>query len=198
MKEYAIYDIKDNEQCVYFGNIHQISEFLQEEECSLYSYISRRRKGNNRLIKHRYEIVTMEEEQEETKKSNKEIFEELLDAFRPAKVEFEIFDEFKWELKGMKDRIIVNEEWKQIPGFQYSISNYGRVRNDKNHKIKQNRFDKWLIRTDIYKNNVKYTINVCRVEAELFIRKLTKDERVVHIDGDSRNNYYKNFKIVNK
>ena len=198
MKEYAIYDIKDNEQCVYFGNIHQISEFLQEEECSIYSYISRRRSGSDRLIKHRYEIVAIEEEQEEIKKSNKEIFEELLNTFRPPKVEFEIFDEVKWEIKGLKDKVIINEEWKQIPGFQYSISNYGRVRNDKNGKIKQTRYDKWLIRVDIFKDNKKYTVNVCRLEAELFIRKLKDNERVIHIDGDARNNYYKNLKIVSK
>lgn len=137
-----------------------------------------------------------------SKKQNRKAFLELIEACKVDsseninKVKFEIFDEIKWELKGLEYKVFKNEKWKQIPGFKYSISNYGRVRNDKNKKIKQVRYDKYLIRVDIFLDNKKYTVNVCRMEAELFIRKLKENERVIHKDGDARNNYYKNLEIV--
>jgi len=36
------------------------------------------------------------------------------------------------------------------------------------------------------------------MEASLFIRRLEKNERVSFIDGDKRNMFYKNLKIVSK
>jgi hypothetical protein len=60
------------------------------------------------------------------------------------------------------------------------------------------RYHKWRIQTEIYKDGVKYTINVPRLEANLFIRKIEEEERVTFVDGDKRNTYYKNLKIVSK
>jgi len=50
----------------------------------------------------------------------------------------------------------------------------------------------------IYKDGKRFTIDVPRMEAYLFIRKIKDNERVAYIDGDRRNNYYKNLKIVKK
>ncbi len=36
------------------------------------------------------------------------------------------------------------------------------------------------------------------MEASLFIRRLEKNERVRHLDGQVKNNYYKNLEIVSK
>lgn len=207
-KEYALYDIKDYEQCVCFGNLKEIAKFLDSSTNSLRSYITHRKKGERSgLLKKRYELVEITEDGEEIPiKSNKEIFEELLKEFgwKPISIKEELakfkrFDEFNWILKGLKDKVMEEEEiWKQIPGFNYSLSNYGRIRNDKSGKLKNPRRHNWILQVDIYKDGKRYTVNVPRMEAKLFIRDLTENERVTYIDGDMRNNYYKNLKIVSK
>ena len=98
----------------------------------------------------------------------------------------------------MADKVIIEEEWKKIPQFDYSISNYGRIRNDKNGKLKSLRYHRWMIQVDIYKDGKRYTIDVPRLEAMLFIRKVERNERVSYIDGDRRNLYYKNLKIIER
>lgn len=134
-------------------------------------------------------------------KTKKEIYKEFEDYYektiKEELLKFEIFDEYKWIFKGLKDQIMEEqEEWKQIPNFEYSISNYGHVRNDKTGKIKNSRYHRWIWQVDIYKDGKRYTIDVTRMEAILFIRKLESTERVTFIDGDMRNKYYKNLKIV--
>lgn len=213
MKEYALYDIKEFEQCICFGKLKEIANYLECTTSSLRSYLTRKKNKTQKLLKHRYEIVEIIENEEdieliqEEKKTNKESLEELLKIFIinnqittiEGEIEkFEIFDEFNWMIKSLKDRVIVDEEWKQIEDFNYSISNYGRLRNDKNGKIMSIRYTNWRLQGDIYKDGKKYTINIPRVEASLFIRKVLPEERVTYYDGDKRNNYYKNLKILSK
>lgn len=161
------------------------------------------------LISHRYEIVEVieEEQQEEKRKTDQEVFEELIKSFTGQRSittlkeeisKFKIFDEVKWIVKGLADKVIIEEEWKKIPQFDYSISNYGRIRNDKNGKLKSLRYHRWMIQVDIYKDGKRYTIDVPRLEAMLFIRKVERNERVSYIDGDRRNLYYKNLKIIER
>lgn len=138
-----------------------------------------------------------------SKKYNEEIFKCLLNVFKPIDLKetihkFPIFDSFKWELKGLVDKVIVDEEWKKIKDFNYSLSNYGRVRNDLTNKIKNPRFHNWILQVDIYKNGKRYTVNIKRMVANLFIRELNQNEKVITKDGDIRNNYYKNLEIVSK
>lgn len=208
MKEYGLYDLKDYEQCVIIGNLKEIAEYLKCSTNSLRSYMSHIKKGERKgLLKRRYELVKITEEGEEIHiKSDKEVFENILKAFgykdisiKKELAKFKVFDEFNWILKGRMDEIIGDdEEWKQIPNFQYSISNYGRVRNDKNGKLKKTRRHRWILQVDIYKDGKRYTIDIPRMEAKLFIRDLSKEERVSYIDGDMRNVYYKNLKIISK
>lgn len=55
-KEYTLYDIKDYEQCVCFGNLKEIAKFLDSSTNSLRSYITHRKKGERSgLLKKRYE-----------------------------------------------------------------------------------------------------------------------------------------------
>lgn len=161
------------------------------------------------MISHRYEIVEVieEEQQEEKRKTDQEVFEELIKSFTVQRSittlkeeisKFKIFDEVKWIVKGLADKVIIEEEWKKIPQFDYSISNYGRIRNDKNGKLKSLRYHRWMIQVDIYKDGKRYTIDVPRLEAMLFIRKVERNERVSYIDGDRRNLYYKNLKIIER
>ena len=60
--EYAIYDMKDHEQFVYSGTMKQVAEYLEMSRASLYSYITHKRLGTQDFIKHRYEVVKVEEE----------------------------------------------------------------------------------------------------------------------------------------
>lgn len=158
-----------------------------------------------KYVKAKYDLVEMtDEEKEETpQKTNKEFWQNILNTFgyinsTPEEEikKFKIFDEFNWYIKGRVNEVMYDEEWKQIPGFAYSLSNWGRVRNDKNGKLKAVRNHRWVIQVDIYKDGKRYTVNVPRMEANLFIRPVKDNERVTYIDGDRRNNWYKNLKIV--
>lgn len=211
MKEYGVYDVKENEQCVYLGNIVEIANYLKCSKSSLRSYLTRKKNGEQDLLQRRYELIEISDKEEieeyPRKKRSQEICEEIIKEFSGLDeilaleeliAQFEVFDKFKWTLKGIVDKVIIDEEWKKIPEFNYSLSNYGRVRNDKNGKLMRLRYHKWRIQTEIYKDGVKYTINVPRLEANLFIRKIEEEERVTFADGDKRNTYYKNLKIVSK
>ncbi len=205
-KEYALYDIKEYEQCVCLGTIKDIATFLECSTNSIRSYITHRKKGErSSLLRKRYGLAEIKEDGEEILiKSNKEIFKELLKKFGYKPVDlnkemkkFEIFDDFKWELKGKMNKVMAKEEeWKKIPDFEYSISNYARIRNDKNNKIKATRIKNYIKVVDLYKNGKRYMLNVVRMEAHLFIRPVLKGERIKHIDGDSRNNFIDNLEIV--
>ena len=131
-----------------------------------------------------------------SKEINKKLFRSIIKEFAGKKIEFKIFDYVSYELKQIANQTIKKEQWKKIPGFNYSMSNYGRTRNDISKKIKAARIHRWMVQTDIYKDGKRYTISVPRMEASLFIRTLKPNERVTYIDGDKRNNYYKNLKIV--
>lgn len=200
INEYAIYDMEDYEQLVYSGTMQQVADYLGYSKATLWSYITHKKQGVQELIKHRYEIVKVEEEDIEEKpiKTNAEIFQDLINTFRPTKVEFEVFDDVKWKLKGLKDKVIVGEEWTQIEKTHYSLSSYGRVRNDKNGKIKSPRYHRWIVQVDIYEDGKRYTIDIKRLVAHYYIRPLKKTEKVRTIDGDIRNNYYKNLEIVSR
>ncbi len=203
MNLYGLYDIKENEQCILIGSIREIAKYLNYSEGSLRKYLHRKKQNENLLISHRYELTQVKDFEEEikenvNKKSDKEIFEELLYIFSKEKPKFKEFNAFNWYLKGLKDKVIVNEEWKKIKGFHYSISNYGRIRNDLNKKIKNPRYHRWILQVDIYENSKRYTCDISRMVATYFIRPLEKNERVKHRDGDIRNTYYKNLEIVSK
>jgi len=158
MKQYGLYCIKENEQCEYFGTIKEISNYLKVNPSSLYSHLSRKKHGKIKYLNHKYDIVEIEDKDDEDifKKTNKEIWKELLKIYgfeyttiKEEILKFKKFDEINWKLKGQVNQLIYNEKWKQIPGFTYSISNYGRVRNDKNGKLKVLRNHRWIIQVDI-------------------------------------------------
>ena len=130
------------------------------------------------------------------KKFQKDVFYKLVDMFKEEKTIFQKYYDptHMPEIKTTGE----DEEWKKIPQFDYSISNYGQIRNDKNGTMKKVRRHKWQVTTDIYKDGKRYTLSVTRLEACLFIRKVEKNEIVIHIDGQAMNNYYKNLRIVSK
>lgn len=130
------------------------------------------------------------------KKFQKNVFYRLVNILKDEKTVFEnYYDPYHMpEIKTTGE----DEEWEKIPQFDYSISNYGQVRNDKTVTMKKVRKHKWQVVADIYKDGKRYTLSIPRLEACLFIRKVEKNEKVTHIDGQAMNNYYKNLEIVSK
>ena len=101
------------------------------------------------------------------------------------------------------------EEWKDVVGYEgvYEVSNYGRVRTNKNkttytsrhgirhwkqrilkEKAKTNRD----VRISLWKNGKSKDYLVHRLVAEAFIPNPDNKPTVNHIDGNPRNNYVEN------
>lgn len=57
---YGLYNMKDNEQCEYFGTIGEIAKYLGLKPNSLSVYLVRKKHGINFLIKHKYDLIEME------------------------------------------------------------------------------------------------------------------------------------------
>lgn len=93
------------------------------------------------------------------------------------------------------------ESWKKIEGFSnYSISNYGRIRNDKLNRFLEGR------------PTIQYYIHVCltdddgnkkekyihRLVASAFCENPNNHNEVDHIDGRKNNNDYTNLRFVSR
>ena len=90
------------------------------------------------------------------------------------------------------------EEWKQIGKLNYEISNYGRIKNTQTKKLKTLKKQRFGMQVLLWQNSQSYTVTISRMVANMFIRKIGPDERVSHINGNIRDNYYKNLRIVSK
>lgn len=116
----------------------------------------------------------------------------------PEKHNFIEFDSVKDEVKRRMNMIIINEEWKEIDGFNYSVSNYGRVKNNTTNKFKELRTGKYGYQINLWNKSKSKMFTLSRLVANYYIREVKENERVRHIDGDIRNNYFKNLEIVNR
>ena len=67
----------------------------------------------------------------------------------------------------------MTETYKNIEGFEnYSVSDYGNVRNDKTGKILQGKDTRGYLRVDLYKNKTRHNnIFIHRLTAEAFLLK---------------------------
>ena len=111
---------------------------------------------------------------------------------------FPKYDAIKFEFNFNYNKTIKNERWKAIPSFNYECSDYGRIRNITSKKLKQLRVSQYGNQVMLWKDSKGYLLTISRLVGNLFIREVKKDERVSHIDGNIRNNYYKNLKIIPK
>lgn len=98
----------------------------------------------------------------------------------------------------MQEEDYEGEEWKRISDLHYEVSNYGRIKNTDTKKLKQLKYNIYGMQVLLWRNSKSCTITISRLVAEMFIRHLESNERTIHIDGNIRNNYYKNLKIVRK
>ena len=122
------------------------------------------------------------------------VFNELINSFMPELHNFVIYD----EIKHRKNIVIINEQWKKIEGFNYSVSNYGRVKNNTTNKYKELRHGVYGYQINLWNKGKGKLFTMSRLVANYFIREVKPNERVRHIDGDIRNNYFKNLEIINK
>ncbi len=90
------------------------------------------------------------------------------------------------------------EVWKEIQGFDYSVSNKGNVRNEKTGYVSAGRkTGNGYKKVTFYKNNVAAgTAYVHRLVAQAFIPKGEQDIEVNHIDGNRENNCASNLEWV--
>lgn len=98
----------------------------------------------------------------------------------------------------MQEKNYENEEWKRIKDLNYEISNYGRIKNITTKKLKKLKHQPYGMQVLLWQNSKSYTITISRLVAEMFIRHLEPSERAIHINGNAKDNYYKNLKIVSK
>lgn len=92
----------------------------------------------------------------------------------------------------------LDEEWKSIGTLNYEVSNYGRIRNKITNRLKKLKYQRFGMQITLWNDGQGQTVTISRLVAEFFLRHVNKDEKVIHIDGHIRNNYYKNLKIVCK
>ncbi|MCI8362247.1 MAG: hypothetical protein HFJ41_03815 [Clostridia bacterium] len=140
-----------------------------------------------------------------SRKNNDKAFKELINEFNKIDLiesirKFPVYelkkDNFNFNYFYEKD--FKNEEWKKVGNLNYKVSNYGRIKNTNTKKLKQLKFNKYGMQVILWNNSKSWTITISRLVAEMFIRKVNKNERVIHKNGNTRDNYYKNLEIVNK
>lgn len=91
----------------------------------------------------------------------------------------------------------LNEIWKKVAEFDnYSISNLGRVRNDKTGRILKQKTEKdGYFEVNLYRKTQRKTFRVHRLVALAFIPQLDKNRNEVdHIDFDRKNNRVDNLR----
>ncbi len=91
------------------------------------------------------------------------------------------------------------EEWRKIDGYDnYSISNFGRVRNDKTKKIRKTYINKeGYSALNLSNNNgVLKKISIHRLVGLAFIPNLENLQQIHHIDNNPSNNNVNNLMWV--
>lgn len=129
-----------------------------------------------------------------------EIVKEFKEEIPEYRYLFEMYKpkDFNFEFDYFRDEDFEGEKWKQIGKLNYEISNYGRIKNTKTKKLKALKKQRFGMQVLLWQNSRSYTVTISRLVASMFIRKVESNERVIHINGNIRDNYYKNLKIVKK
>ena len=73
--------------------------------------------------------------------NNNKAFQELISVFKVERKRFKNYYSEEYKMKHVDEE---KERWKKIRDFHYSLSDYGRVRNDLTGVIKERRFHKGI------------------------------------------------------
>jgi len=86
------------------------------------------------------------------------------------------------------------EKFKKIKGYEnYSVSNYGRIRNDKTGRILKPQKNTWgYLFVGLYENGVCKNYRIHRLVALAFIPNVFGKRTINHIDGVKINNFVDN------
>jgi hypothetical protein len=105
--------------------------------------------------------------------------------------------------KERKLRKLIDEEWKEVPGSEgkYLISNYGRIKS-----FFYNKTDGQILKTYSLKGflivglrNAPFSRYIHKLVAYTWIGPPKDDQtNVIHLDGNIRNNYFKNLQWATK
>lgn len=112
--------------------------------------------------------------------------------------EFPIYneEEHRFNDNYMYDGDFYKEEWRQIPNFNYEISNYGRIKNIVTGKLKKLKYQAYGMQVILWKDSKGYTMTISKLVYIFFNKPLKKNQRVYHKDKNIRNNYYKNLGVI--
>ena len=84
-------------------------------------------------------------------------------------------------------------EWRKIDGFDYSVSNTGLIRNDRNGRlVSTNRKDGETVRVNVWSRGKRKNLTVHTLVAQAFLPKAKEKHCVIHLDGDLQNNNVEN------
>ena len=110
------------------------------------------------------------------------------------------YNKIKLQKLNLYENNFFNEKWKKIPYYNYELSNYGRIRNLTTKKIKSQRMSMYGNQIVLWNNSEGKLFTISRLVANIYIRKVKNNEKVIHINKNIRDNYYKNLKIerINK
>lgn len=106
------------------------------------------------------------------------------------------------------------EQWKNIEGFEYDVSNHGRVRSRTRLVLGVSRTGKVFQREhrgrilaprfagnnsyafiELSRDGILYRHSISRLVAEFFVKKESKEyDTVLHLDDDPTNNYFENLR----
>lgn len=87
----------------------------------------------------------------------------------------------------------IEEKWKKVDGYNYSVSSLGRVRNDITDKIKALRLNtSGYAHLDLYKDGKRHTFRVHILVAKAFISNPENKPQVNHKSGFKLDNSVEN------
>jgi hypothetical protein len=102
------------------------------------------------------------------------------------------------QLKQMHQKLIQSlqcEIWREIDDYDYSASNFGRIKSIKTGRILKPRKDKdEYLRVNLYKDGIQKTLKVHRLVANAFIFNPENKSCVDHINNDITNNNIRNLR----
>ena len=84
------------------------------------------------------------------------------------------------------------ETWKQITGFDYKVSESGKVTSNRSGKLIKPYECNGYLRYDLYRDSKRKKIYAHQIVSEYFVKGYFNGAIVNHIDGNKQNNNYKN------